>query len=483
MTDSFAQRVTEASREPRVLLLALRYDRLFDDDRVYPPLGILSLAAYLRSQGVACDYDDDFDFEHPERYRGYTHFGVSVMTPQGTDAARLARFLARTFPAAVRIIGGPHATFYAHALEGEPWDFIVREDGERALLEIVRGLHVDPSARLLCYKSDVVGGELTRTRVAAPEMNGYPPPLREAWFLDRYRYTLTDRRGQAVRSTTMLTGKGCPMGCRFCEDANTGVRRYSRDNTRAQLQDIATLGYGGVYLFDDLFAIAEGVMRPYCETLAEFGLVYRCNGHANTLTDSMAALLARTGCVELAFGAESGSQRILDGVGKGTTVAQNFRFIEMAARHGIRVKAFMMIGLPGETWETIEESVRFYEFLHAHECPVQLAIFYPYAGTPFHRQYQQALRVAGERGVVPGSDAWYDLFDLYIESDGCGAYNTRGARSHATVRTRALSAETLEKVRDELFARYANPKYVSDTSFFDRHLTETVAEPRLAIYE
>src|SRR5260370_42262372 len=119
----------------------------------------------------------------------------------------------------------------------------------------------------------------------------------------------------------MMLGRGCPMACKFCEDARTLTGWTSLGSAEAELDDIVTLGYKGVYLFDDLFAINLGRCRPYLDLLKASGLTFRCNVHARFMTAEFAAALADAGCAEVAFGAESGSQARLDRMAKKTPVA------------------------------------------------------------------------------------------------------------------------------------------------------------------
>src|ERR1700736_3637690 len=122
-------------------------------------------------------------------------------------------------------------------MEADPWDYLVRGDGERLLPRILRG---EPVPRV------------SHDFVSARELASMPRPdrLGEPQFLRHYSYQL---KGQ--EASTMLLGRGCPMGCKFCEDARTTIRWTSLENAELELSDLVRLGYRGVYLFDDLFAI------------------------------------------------------------------------------------------------------------------------------------------------------------------------------------------------------------------------------------
>jgi radical SAM superfamily enzyme YgiQ (UPF0313 family) len=279
-----------------------------------------------------------------------------------------------------------------------------------------------------------------------------PPPdrLGEADFLKGYTYTLA-----GLKSTTMMLGRGCPMACKFCEDARTLTRWTSLANAEAELADIILLGYEGVYLFDDLFAINLGKCQPYLDLLKASGLKFRCNVHAKFMTDEFAAALAGAGCVEVAFGAESGSQQILDRIDKKTTVEQNYACVKHCKDHGIVVKAFLMIGLPGETRQTISETEKF--ICTSGIDDAQIAIYYPYKGTELRREMDEGT-----------------ISDLTFEGEGLGAYGQRDAGTDSVVRTEDLTSSELVEIRDELIRTYRFRSHVGPSDhFFDTHLASS----------
>lgn len=245
--------------------------------------------------------------------------------------------------------------------------------------------------------------------------------------------------------------------CTFCEDARTTSRWTPIELIREELDDIKELGYEGVYIFDDLFAIAMPKVRPICDEIFKRDLVYRCNGQANFFTkwgEDFAKMLADSGCVEMAFGHETGSQKILDNITKRTSVEQNYQSVEFARKHGIKVKSFLMLGLPGENYETIAETEKFIRDTGIDDF--QLAVYYPYKGTQ--------IRDAIDRGD--------NSMDIEFEGEGLGAYGQKGGSTEAVVRTSELSSEDLLRERDRLVNTYKpkshTPKW--DDGFFDERL-------------
>jgi len=407
-----------------------------DDDRIYPPLGLLYLKSAVAAQvpGAEISVTDSYDLDDLSQFADADVIGISVMTPQRREADRIAVAVKGAWPGKTVIAGGPHVRHYGTGMKGWPWDYLAGGDGERVLPAIIKGDHVP---------------YLTHDQVPRAELAAMPRPdrLGEAGFLRNYSYTLA-----GLDSTTMMLGRGCPMACKFCEDARTLTRWTSLANAEAELDDIVSLGYKGVYLFDDLFAINLGKCRPYLDLLKASGLRFRCNVHARFMTAEFAAALADAGCAEAAFGAESGSQRILDRIDKKTTVAQNYACVRHCRDHGILVKAFVMIGLPGETRETIAETERFITGSGVDDA--QIAIYYPYKGTMLRQEMDD-----GTAG------------DLLFTGEGLGAYGQKDLGTDAVVRTPELSPEDLVAIREELIRTY---KFRSHTGprdhFFDGHL-------------
>jgi len=425
----------------KLLLVSCRSPFL-ESDRIYPPLGLLYLKSAMArfAPDVEVDIIDDYDHDDVSIFESYDFIGVSIMTPQREEASRLLKIIKKTYPDKIVIGGGPHVLHYIDDIQNEPWDYLVRGDGERLLPKILLG---ENEVSRISYEF-----------ISRADLADMPKPdrLGEQEFLRNYKYRLGN-----LNATTMLTGRGCPMNCKFCEDARTLTRWTSIENTISELEDILTMGYEGVYLFDDLFAINLKKCQPYLDLLKKSGLKFRCNVHAKFMTDEFAAALADAGCIEVAFGAESGSQEMLDRMDKKTSVQQNYDCVTHCKKYGITVKAFLMIGLPGETRETVAETEKF--ILKSGVDDAQIAVYYPYKGTQFRQEMDD--------GVAE---------DLYFEGEGLGAYGTKDASNEVVVRTDALTSQELLEIRDDLIRKYKfathTTRHEDDDKFFDTHLKD-----------
>lgn len=408
-----------------ILMLSCRSPYL-DDSKIYTPMASLYLKGYI-DKNTSCKVtlgDDDYDLSKPEKFEPYQAVGISIMTPQRSEAYKIASLIKQNYPNKIVIAGGPHVKHYKdEVLANTDFDYVIQFDGERPLTRILNGTQTDRLSLDVMSKEDIANAPRP-DRSSEEAVN----------LIRRYNYNLGGRK-----STTMMTSRGCPMVCTFCEDARTTSKWSSLDNLKGEMDDIKKLGFGGAYLFDDLYAISLPTVRPIAEELKKRDLIYRCNGQANFFTkwgEDFAKLLADTGCYEIAFGHESGSQKILDNVRKKTLVEQNYRSVEYAKKYGIKVKSFLMLGLPGEDEETIKETEAFIR--DAKPDDFQLAVFYPYKGT----QIRDAID-RGEEG-----------FDLRFEGEGLGAYGQKGGSTESVVRTNRFTSKELMQIRDELVRKY-----------------------------
>lgn len=404
----------------KLLLIALR-DPFMDSDRVMPPLGVMSLHSFMLSCGFDSTLENNFDLSAIEKYQEFTHFGISCMTPQRTQAYEILHAIRAHLPERIVILGGPHVKYYFEDCQKKEFDYLVVDDGEWALKAIME---------------EAPGVErVVNIPVSEAQMNTFPIPYREPSFIQQYNYYFL-----GLRATTVLTAKGCPMSCTFCEDARTKVRTYTPAYIEQQIIQIKALGYEGIMFFDDIFTISIRRVRALTEMIKKHNIYFRCFGHATRMTEEMCQLLSEAGCVETGFGAESGSQKILDLVLKKTTVQGNRDYIDLCNRYGIKVKAFLMLGLPGENPQTIAETREFLKFLMSKRFKntfgqeisndFDMTIFFPYKGTAIRKGLDQG---TGE----------FDLYFVGDSADYAGFYKGKGGASDTILRTSALSQEAL----------------------------------------
>ena len=464
-----SERLTGGLRDKKTLLLTLDSPFL-DSANVFPYLGILYLLSVARSCGLPVTYLDDneslslpVDARGPQvaytdrfrqhelaRYAQFDVIGISCMTPQGAQAYAICRALKKAYPDKLIILGGPHARFYMSECLEHGFDLIVTGDGERIFKELISG-DISQLAQKVIHQTE--NTLVLNDALSGRQMNRFPIPLRQRPYLEQYRYSLEGRP-----ATTLVNSRGCPMGCAFCEHRNTLPRWHSVEHFSEEIKDVLACGFNAVMIFDDLFAIHPSRLKPYLEVLKHHhetsGLIFRCFGHADIISKhpQLLKLLCEAGCVEIGIGAESASQTILDAIGKRTTVAQLHHCVNLAARHGIKIKAFFMIGLPGETERTFamtNDFIQLYRRKYPDHFDFDLSAFFPYRGTLIG----DALRLKPGQTIGSGNQQW-DLrsFNLRLNPDYSwqtvdsglmGAYKKRSGASDLVIESYDWESQTL----------------------------------------
>jgi radical SAM superfamily enzyme YgiQ (UPF0313 family) len=407
----------------RVLLLSLKSEFL-DDDRVYPPLGLLYLKSYVNAHVPEAIVEVDCDYFLEDAYFApYDIIGLSILTPQREEAKRVLDFVKERFPQKKVIAGGVHITHYWMEELKEEWDFLVRGDGEKPLVRIIRR---EECTRMLLEP-------LSREEVLnAPRPDRTSESAKK--LLAKYSYSLMGKK-----AATILTARGCPNNCAFCEEARTIVRHSRIENLKLEFEDIKRLGYEALYFYDDTFTLSAGQVRQTLEGMGVGNFPFRCMAHSRYFLregESMAKTLTEFGCVEVAFGIESGCQRILDFIGKNTTVEENLLAIRMAKKHGMIVKGYILLGLPGENEESLADTERFLSLAGLDDF--QAAVFMPFRGTRIRDALEAKQKV--------------DLF-MVVQHES-GAFGIKGGETAYEVRTKALNAEKIREFRNRIVRLY-----------------------------
>lgn len=373
------------------------------DERVFPTLGILKVAAVLEQGGIEVDVLDlSGCADVPGAISDHlsTHasdvYGITATMPQMPVAAQIAAQI-RAASDARLILGGPHVTLMQASAKQERargvpsracaamdqmaarFDVLVAGDGERAIW--------------LALKDDAVGtlidgddpkSELFLTPKALEET---PFAARHLIDLNSYHYTI-----DGVRAQSLICQLGCPFGCHFCGGRRSPfLRKVRTRSTAAVLSELRHLydvyGTRGFMFFDDelnvnklFLELLEGIARLQDEVGVEFRL--RGFLKAELLTEPMAAAMCRAGFRQVLVGFESGHPRILQNIQKKATRDDNTRAVDVLHKYGLQVKAAMSLGHPGESPETAEATRDWLLEVQPDEFDVTVITVYP--GTPYY---------------------------------------------------------------------------------------------------
>ena len=222
---------------------------------------------------------------------------------------------------------------------------------------------------------------LNPDRPFIPSLDDMPVPLHHMLPLDKQRMPMI--KGPF---TFIVTSRGCPAGCKFCikhVSYQTSVRIRSPQLILEELKVLSDLGIHNVHMYADLFTVNRQQVADLCNLILESGLKVKwtCNSRVDYVDEEMLKLMGRAGCWYISWGIESANELILKRIRKGYHKEQAFKALKWSKAAGINNWGYFIIGLPGETEESIQETIAY-----AKELPLDIALFHiaaPYPGTPF----------------------------------------------------------------------------------------------------
>ena len=214
-----------------------------------------------------------------------------------------------------------------------------------------------------------------------PDLDDLPMPLHHLLPLDQYRMPLMKGPFSFI-----VTSRGCPAGCKYCIKHVTyqwSVRLHSPERIMQELWLLHDLGIHNIHMYADLFTVNREQVIALCKLIIDEELKIRwtCNSRVDYVDEEMLTLMGRAGCWLISWGIESGNELILQKAAKGTDPKRAHEALKWARNAGIKNWGYFIIGLPGETVETIRETIDL-----SKDLPLDIALFHvaaPYPGTPF----------------------------------------------------------------------------------------------------
>jgi anaerobic magnesium-protoporphyrin IX monomethyl ester cyclase len=266
-------------------------------------------------------------------------FGITCVTPNFNIVRRISFLLPSDRPI---VVGGVHPTFLPEeTLEKVRCDAVVQGEGELAILEVIEDLNR--------------GSLKKRYRGGLVPVEAIPKPSRRLVDLHRYK-------PGGELTTPIYTSRGCPYRCHFCSKiTETQFRILPLRHILEEIEETMDYGYRHIVFGDDNAALRPRRLKELLQAIIPLGISFRLNQDARRIDSESLALAKKAGCTEISFGIESGSQKMLDLMNKQTTVEKNKKAILEARDHGLKVKAYFMVNFPGETEETVDETLRFAE--------------------------------------------------------------------------------------------------------------------------
>jgi anaerobic magnesium-protoporphyrin IX monomethyl ester cyclase len=405
----------------------LRFDpKLWAAMQPYPPLGTLYAASYVRSHGheVALfdamlaesetDWADSLDRYQP-KYAIIFEDNFNYLSKMCLLRMRAAAFtmieMAKVRGCTV-ILCGADATDHAEDYLDSGADFVLLGEGEETLGELLGQLEGRSEVNFgsvlgLVWKNET-GLRRNSRRPDIRSLDALPFPAWDLVDVEMYRSVWMKQHG--FFSMNMVTTRGCPYHCNWCAKPIWGQRYNSRsvENVIAEMKWLKEqFRPDHIWFADDILGLKPHWIEKFAVLLHESDALipFKCLQRADLVNEKTAAALAEAGCRTVWLGAESGSQKILDAMEKGGTVAEIYSAAKLLRQNGIEVGFFLQFGYPGESWDDVQMTLKM-----VRDCApddIGISVSYPLPGTRFFERVKLEL---GEKQNWVDSD---DLAMLY----------------------------------------------------------------------
>ena len=448
----------------------LRFDpKLYAAMQPYPPLGTLYAAAIMRDKGYAVALFDAMLAEstaeweaalrqHRPKYAVLFEDNFNYLSKMSLLRMREAAFAmidAAKAQGCTVICCGADETDHADLYLQRGTDVVLLGEGDLALPEVIEVLEQrphpltpSPGGEGVTTLEDIRGiafkaadGSITRTlpRPVIAKLDSLPFP---AWDLvDRDKYAAIWRERHGYYSMNLVTTRGCPFHCNWCAKPIWG-QRYNVRSPQNVVDEMAWLkdrfNPDSIWFMDDIMGIQDRWIEEFADLLEQrqLHIPFKSLNRVDLLLRGQTIpALARAGAKIVWVGAESGSQKILDAMEKGTTVEQIYAATRQLHAHGVQVAFFLQFGYPGETREDIELTLKMVRDLMPDD--IGISVSYPLPGTKFYETVKHEL---GER------ENWVDSQDLAMLYRG--PFRTEFYRQlHTVIHKEYRSRKTLRELQ------------------------------------
>lgn len=397
-----------------------------------PPLGLMYISAYLTSKGISNRVldpkgempEDELAIETVQKAIACKPelIGISCLTTDLLCVFKMAAQIKSQLPAVKIVLGGIHPTLFPEQmLQNKDVDYVVIGEGEYTLFDLVTSLAGGESlssVQGIAYKENgkVI---INEKRPMIKDLNAIPLPAYDQVDMSFYlQPNIHLIRGIPMKGFYIFSTRGCPARCRFCVNKNIFGRTVRFRDPVKVADEVEFIyekyGIDGFYMYDDTFGVRKSDVDQFCDELIrrKLPLVWGCATRINLITEDFVKKIKAAGCMQIDFGVESGSQRLLDLLQKDITLEQIRQAISICKKHKMRVFSNFMINLPTETEEDIDTLISF-----ANELKSEISIFNitcPFPGTDIV-SYQQTELTIEDYPKMSGMASFNTYIDLLEE--------------------------------------------------------------------
>ena len=415
-----------------------------------PPTDLMYLASIAENCGfeaIIRDYSQGGNFEADLKEFQPNYLVANIATPTFKSDMMAVQLAKEIVPSICTIVkGAPFLTYNTNTIYENPFiDYVIMGEAELTLKDILDGVP-DNEILGICYRENFQPVKNDK-RPFIDNLDILPFPARH--LVDNSIYRRPDNgKVQAV----IKVARGCPFHCFFClatPVSGAKVRTRSPENIVAELKEcVEKYNIKNFLFWSDIFNFNREWTLELCQKIIESGLkiTWSSNTRADTMDDEMAKMMYKSGCRLVSIGVESGSQKMLDNIGKKITLDDIRNTVKILKKNKIKIYNYFVIGLPWETEETVEETIKF-----AIELDSNFISFY--TATP-----------------LPGTKYFaYAMLNKLVE----GNLDFRSAYYEPVVRSEHLSKERIFELHKQAVKRfYLRPKFILKTLLSLRSFAE-----------
>jgi len=386
------------------------------------PLNLCYLAAYAREKHPDVEFrildSEALGYNRERTVAVATQFapdliGITATTSAFNSIIDLIRLLKEALPNTLIIVGGPHpSALPERSLKETEADFVAVGEGEMTLAELISHRKDGGTEPVwvngLAYLRKDGSYQRNAPRQLINDLDMLPFPARDLLDNSLYRPPPSKRVG-AGPNTMVSTSRGCPHNCGFCSARSVWTRRVRFRSPTSVVDEIAhcvkRYGITSVNFTDEYLTAVQSRVIRICELIREHEIKFSwvCSSRAEKLDEETLQAMKSAGCKEISFGIESGNPDILVKIDKKLDLDEALKVVSATKRVGISTHASYMLGYPGETEETMKETIRF-----AKKLNTDIAAFFIACPLPGSRLYDEAC----EKGYIRPNATWYDYSPL-----------------------------------------------------------------------
>jgi anaerobic magnesium-protoporphyrin IX monomethyl ester cyclase len=365
----------------RVALIYPYFRTRSQNEILFPPLGLASLASQLQGLGIEtkifdCTFETFEDVQKKIISYQPDAVGIYAMVTLSRNTFRLAEMARANFPDRLLVAGGPLPTLYPERF-CTVFDVVFRGEVDLSFPRFCRDFFDQKLSRtrlkeLPLEKYEGLFIQQRELHIDNPmahylerEINVFPLPDRRDFDHAAYQQIWSQMDGS--KTTSIMTTLGCSFSCDFCSKPVFGslFRRRNLEMVFAEIEQIRALGYDSLWIADDNFTLDVRFLKDFCRRITGQNIHWSCLSRVTGINEEIVQIMKKAGCRRVYLGLETGNAETLKLMKKKATIEEGKNAVRLFHQAGVEVAAFFIVGYPGETTSSIEDT-----FQYALELPL-----------------------------------------------------------------------------------------------------------------